>query len=86
MSDPRAEGVRTIVVDRPEAKNALLPEMRVQMATLLDAADRDPHVSVVVLTGTDPVFTAGVDFKDIAPPTTATRRSSSAILERHCAP
>jgi enoyl-CoA hydratase len=62
-----ADGVRTITIDRPEAKNALTTAMREELCALLDAADVDPEVRAVVLTGTDPTFSAGVDFKEIDP-------------------
>ena len=61
------DGVRTITIDRPEAKNALTTKMRDDLCALLAAADVDPEVRVVVLAAVDPVFTAGVDFKDIDP-------------------
>ena len=38
--------------------------MRDELCALLAAAERDAAVSAVILTGTDPAFTAGVDFKD----------------------
>jgi enoyl-CoA hydratase/carnithine racemase len=59
-----ADGVRTITFDRPEVKNALTAAMRRELCELVDAADRDPSVRAIVITGTDPVFTAGVDFKE----------------------
>jgi enoyl-CoA hydratase/carnithine racemase len=62
-----ADGVRTITFNRPDAKNALSVAMRRDLCDLLDAADRDASVTAVVLTGTDPIFTAGVDFKDVDP-------------------
>lgn len=59
--------VRTITIDRPEAKNALTLSLRTELCAILDAADRDPSVRAVIVTGTDPAFCAGVDFKDMAP-------------------
>lgn len=59
--------VRVIEIDRPEAKNALNGLMRRELCELLAAADRDPAVTAVVLTAVDPVFSAGVDFKDVDP-------------------
>jgi enoyl-CoA hydratase len=61
------DGLRTITFNRPEAKNALTVAMRREFCELLDAADRDTSVKAVIITGTDPVFTAGVDFKDVDP-------------------
>jgi len=59
-------GIRTITINRPEAKNALNGVMRRDLCELLAGADGDQSVKAVVLTGTDPVFTAGVDFKDVS--------------------
>ncbi len=59
-------GVRTVMIDRPEAKNAMNGAMRRDLCAIFAAADQDPDVHVVVLTGRDPVFTAGVDFKDVS--------------------
>jgi len=61
------DGIRTITFNRPDAKNAMNVAMRRDLCDLLDAADRDPSVTALILTGTDPVFTAGVDFKDVDP-------------------
>lgn len=61
------EGVRTITFNRPEVKNALTVAMRLELCRLLEAADREPGVKAVVITGTDPVFTAGVDYKEDDP-------------------
>lgn len=62
-----ADGIRTITFDRPAVKNALTVAMRRELCELLDAADRDPAVRAIIITGTDPVFTAGVDFKERDP-------------------
>jgi enoyl-CoA hydratase len=59
-----ADGIRVITFNRPEAKNALTVAMRTELCDLLIDSDADPAVRVVILTGTDPVFTAGVDFKE----------------------
>jgi enoyl-CoA hydratase len=61
------DGIRTITFNRPEAKNAMNVAMRRDLCDLLDAADRDATVKALILTGTDPVFTGGVDFKDVDP-------------------
>jgi len=59
--------VRTITFDRPEKKNALTVVMRDEFCQLLESADVDPNVKAVIVTGTDPAFTSGVDFKDVDP-------------------
>ena len=62
-----AGGIRTITFDRPSAKNALTLSMRQEFCRMVEAADRDPSVRAIMITGTDPVFTAGVDFKEQDP-------------------
>ncbi len=62
------DGIRTITIDRPEAKNAMTAGMRAALCTLLASTERDASVRVVVLTAVDPVFTAGVDFKEARDP------------------
>lgn len=57
-------GIRIITIDRPEARNALTAAMRHQLCDVLSAAERDASTRVVILTGTDPAFTAGVDFTE----------------------
>ena len=60
-------GVRTLVLDRPDARNAMTLAMREALIDAVAAADADDAVSAIVLTATDPVFTAGVDFKERIP-------------------
>lgn len=58
--------VRTLTLHRPERRNALdEPLIRALVAALRDA-DADRDVRCVILTGTDPAFTAGLDLKAIA--------------------
>ncbi|MBP1685052.1 MAG: Enoyl-CoA hydratase/isomerase [Deltaproteobacteria bacterium] len=61
-----AGGIRTITLNRPERKNALTEEMRQRFCGLLSAAERDSAVRALIVTATDPVFTAGVDFNEVA--------------------
>jgi enoyl-CoA hydratase/carnithine racemase len=61
-----ADGVRTITINRPEVKNALTTAMRARFCTLIGEADVDESVRAVVVTAVDPVFSAGVDFKEVA--------------------
>jgi enoyl-CoA hydratase len=59
--------IRTITFNRPEVKNALTVAMRDELCARLDEADLDPGIRAVIITGTDPSFSAGVDFKDVSP-------------------
>jgi enoyl-CoA hydratase len=77
MSDLQVDdrnGVRTVTFNRPEARNALTVAMRNEFCAAMDAADRDASVRAVIVTGTDPVFTAGVDFKEVNPSPDARQR------------
>ena len=58
--------VALVILDRPEARNALTGAMIAALATALTEADADPEVAVVVLTGRDPAFCAGLDLTDLA--------------------
>jgi enoyl-CoA hydratase/carnithine racemase len=59
-----APGVRVVTMNRPEARNALNPELIESLFGALTDADDDPEVRAIVLTGTDPAFCAGVDLKE----------------------
>jgi enoyl-CoA hydratase/carnithine racemase len=53
-------------LNRPEARNALSPEVMEQLADRLESFDADPEVRCVVIAGSDEVFAAGADIKAIA--------------------
>jgi 2-(1,2-epoxy-1,2-dihydrophenyl)acetyl-CoA isomerase len=60
------EGVLTLTLNRPEARNALSPPMLEALAVQLVAAEIDPAVKCVVLTGAGKGFCAGGDVKGMA--------------------
>src|ERR1700712_4849766 len=70
MPDPlliESDGpVRVLTMNRPEARNALSGELIRALYAALVEADEDSGVRVVVLTGSDPAFCAGVDLKEAA--------------------
>lgn len=57
-------GVLTLAINRPEAKNALYGELYLWIAKALDEADQDSDVRVVILRGAEADFSAGNDMKD----------------------
>ena len=61
-----AERIRTLTLNRPEVRNALSMELRDKLFPALREADAADDVDVVILTGTDPAFCAGIDLKEIA--------------------
>lgn len=60
-----AERIATITLNRPEARNALSSEVLSLLPALMRDAEHDPDVDVLVLTGTDPAFCAGLDLKEL---------------------
>ena len=68
--------VRTLTMNRPEARNALNSDLIEALYDALGGADADPSVRAVVLTGADPAFCAGVDLKQV-------QREGLAYFERY---
>ena len=60
-------GIRTVTINRPDVTNALTFALQMELCQLIADADRDPSVRAIIVTGTDPVFAAGVDFKERDP-------------------
>lgn len=54
-----------VVLDRPDALNALTVPMLAQLAEVLEKVSVDSTVNVVVLTGAGRAFCAGVDLKEL---------------------
>lgn len=54
-----ADGVRSIVLARPEQYNTITPELRDALARAIDEADADPEVHVILLRADGPAFCAG---------------------------
>lgn len=59
------ERVRTLTLNRPQARNALSTALRSKFFRALADAETDDDVDVVIVTGADPVFCAGLDLKEL---------------------
>jgi 2-(1,2-epoxy-1,2-dihydrophenyl)acetyl-CoA isomerase len=70
-----ADGIRRVTLNRPEAANALRPVDRDRLIELINAADEDNTVRVVVIAANGRHFCSGADVTGIA-------RSSSADARR----
>jgi enoyl-CoA hydratase/carnithine racemase len=57
----RVDAVLLLTIDRPAARNALNPQILERVAAELAAADREPRIRAVVLTGGSSNFSAGAD-------------------------
>jgi enoyl-CoA hydratase/carnithine racemase len=55
--------VALLRLNRPEARNALSPEMMEEIASELERLDPDPEVRCIVIAGSEEVFAAGADIK-----------------------
>jgi len=105
MADPddksleltRADGVATITLRRPEARNALAPVHFARLAELCDEVAAHPEDRVLVLTGEGEAFCAGADLTgspDVmqrlaqgpVARTTFTRETTAAALALHNVP
>ena len=53
-------------LNRPEARNALSPELMEELGSLVEGWDEDPGVRCVVIAGSDEVFAAGADIAAMA--------------------
>jgi enoyl-CoA hydratase/carnithine racemase len=65
-------------LDRPEARNALSPELMEELAAICERWDEDPDVRCIVIAGGDDWFAAGADIKAMAKRTLAETLTSSA--------
>ena len=60
------DGVGLVTLNRPNALNALNSQLLAELATQLEAFDRDPSVRAMVLTGSEKAFAAGADIKEMS--------------------
>lgn len=61
----RADRTAVITLDRPDARNALSRALLRDLRAAAHACDTDDDVDVIVLTGADPAFCAGLDLKEL---------------------
>jgi enoyl-CoA hydratase len=59
-----AEGVATLILNRPESRNALNLEMCHGLAESASAAAADPSIKIFLVRANGPVFCAGADLKE----------------------
>ena len=59
-----AHGKVTVIrLNRPQAMNALSPDLTRELSQALDQLEADPNTAVVILTGNEKAFAAGADIK-----------------------
>ena len=80
LTDDAGDGVRVITLNRPHRLNAIVPELLEDLIAALLAADRDPAIGAIVLTGAGRAFCSGDDLKEFGSQTE--RRGGDARLYR----
>src|SRR3954471_5886975 len=60
-----SDGIGTVTLNRPEARNALSSEVLRLLPRALKQCNDDDNVAAIILTGTDPAFCAGLDLREL---------------------
>ncbi|NNE78678.1 MAG: enoyl-CoA hydratase [Silicimonas sp.] len=60
------EHVTTIRLNRPDAMNALSPELLKELAEAVEDASKNDSVRCIILTGSEKAFAAGADIKEMS--------------------
>ncbi len=81
LTEEAGDGVRVVTLNRPQRLNAITPELLEELIAALQAADRDPVIRAVVLTGAGRAFCAGDDLKEFGSQSTD-EASTRAYIER----
>ncbi|MBL9123400.1 MAG: enoyl-CoA hydratase/isomerase family protein [Planctomycetaceae bacterium] len=71
MAEPlilaRTDGdLHHVILNRPEKRNAITPEMLEQIGAAVAQADALPAVRAVIVSGAGPIFSAGIDLMSLA--------------------
>jgi len=74
------ERIATVTLNRPETRNALSSEVLRLLPSVLAKAESSNDVDVIILTGADPAFCAGLDLKELG--STGGNLGSSSSRER----
>ena len=68
--------VGLIQLNRPQAMNALSPQLLTELLQALDAFDADPGIGAMLIAGSERVFAAGADIKFMTEASSAEMRSN----------
>ncbi|MBE1288335.1 MAG: enoyl-CoA hydratase [Alteromonadaceae bacterium] len=72
------EHILTLTINRPDKKNALTRDMYLSLANAINYAGHDEDARVIIIKGTDGVFTAGNDMYDFI---SATQQTDADVNE-----
>ena len=59
----REDGVTFVVLNRPEKRNAMSPDLHLEMCEALDDLETEDETKIVVITGAGEAFSAGQDIR-----------------------
>ena len=59
----KADGIGWATLNRPDKRNAMSPQLHLEMSDLLSMIEVDPEVRVLVLAGAGEAWCAGMDLK-----------------------
>lgn len=59
----KADGITWVILNRPEKRNAMSPELHYEMDATLAEIETDPETQVLILTGAGEAFSAGQDLQ-----------------------
>ena len=77
-----SDRIATVTMNRPQARNALNQALRRALRDAFRRLDADDGVDVIILTGADPAFCAGLDLKELG---ASPEASSDAVGRGHLA-
>ncbi|MFM8265080.1 MAG: enoyl-CoA hydratase/isomerase family protein, partial [Acidimicrobiia bacterium] len=63
-----SDGIATLTLNNPQERNSMTAEMVADIVMSMDAAEADPNVRVVIVTGAPPAFCAGANLGNLAEP------------------
>lgn len=81
LNEDLGGGVRKLSLNRPHRLNAIAPELLDDLVAAFDAANADPSVGAIVLTGEGRAFCAGDDLKEFGAQATD-EAGTTAYIER----
>jgi len=65
LIEERHGAVALLRLNRPEARNALSPELMAALGDAIERLDSDPETRAIVIAGSDDVFAAGADIRSL---------------------
>ena len=72
--------VATMTLNRPDQRNALNRALQQRIPAVIARLEADDDVDVIILTGADPAFCAGVDLKELGSAQPASRRDAADLV------